>query len=289
MKALLEEARQQAHARQVVKGEWYKVILTPDLHSGDSFNVGIAVKEKNALHSRFMAHFDRLRCLYGNEIEEHTRFLLQVLRNHLSDSNSLHTPPSPNIRFEGPFYASGESVGEILDDLFSTIVPIGRAPESSSQRLESAFRAINNTKARTLVYEQLDHLMGLDSHRIIAESESLEIQTPQGIRRLDVPLRPLNHYGSIISACYKSKQTIEKYLIKAHLELQTAQRLRPAKGKNGLFILRPSQDMRLTIAEQEALDSVLEEILWKIRSENYFIGTEDDPAKLAEEVAAWAS
>ncbi|MCK9504674.1 MAG: hypothetical protein M0Q95_10895 [Porticoccaceae bacterium] len=288
MKALLEEARQQAHARQVVKGEWYKVILTPDLHSGDCFNVGIALKEKNSLHSRFLAHFDRLRCLYGNEIEEHTRFLLQILRNHLSDVDSLHSSPSQNIRFEGPFYASGESIDEILGDLFNAIVPIGRAPESSAQRTESAFRSINNTRARILVYEQLDHLMGLNSHRIIAESESLEIRTPQGMRRLDVPLRPSNHYGSIISACYKSRQTIEKYLIKAHLDLQTAQRLNPTNGKNGLFILRPCQDMRLTIGEQEALDSVLDETLWKIRSENYFIGAEDDPAKLAEEVAAWA-
>jgi len=287
MKALLAEAQKLGHQQRSVEGEWYKVTLTPELFSGDSFNVGIVFKHNNQLHSRFMAHFERLRCLYGNEIEEHTRFLLQILRNQITDEDLLSSPSS-NICYQGPFYTSGDSIEEILHELFKTSVPIGKAPETANQRLESAFQAINNHKARGMVYEQLHHQIGLNSEAIVPEGDFLEIITDNNRRKLDVPLRPEQHYGSIVSACYKNKATIANHLKTAHIELQTAQRLKPVNGKLGLFILRPNESMHLTDKEAYAIDEVLEETLWKIKATNYFIEANEDPKVLAEEVVNWA-
>jgi len=287
MKALLAEAQKQGQQQREVEGEWYKVTLTPELFSGDSFNVGVVFKQGDKLQSRFMAYFDRLRCLYGNEIEEHTRFLLQILRNQLDEEDFLNSP-SNNIRFQGPFYTSGDSVEAILEELFNTCVPIGKAPESSIQKLESAFQAINNHKARGIVYEQLHHKIGLESNSIVPQGNFLEIITENTKRKLDVPLRPFQHYGSIVSACYKNKSTIANHIRAAHIELQTAQRLKPVNGKLGLFILRPNDSMRLTEKEADGIDEVLEETLWKIRANNYFIEANEDPKILADEVVTWA-
>jgi len=291
MKALLEAAQKRSLPdRRCASGFWYKVVLTPDLRSGDRFCVGVILQDRmELLHHRFMAHFDRLRCLYGDEIEEHTRFLLQVLRNHLTDGNSLSAMPSVNLHIEGPFYASGNSIDDILNKLYDAVIPIGKAPISRELRQESAFQAVTNQKARTLVYEQLDQLIGLEkTHNLIPKVDFIEIKTPKGKCRLDIPLRPLNHYGSIVSACYKSTDSIQKQLLKAQLDLNAAMRTHPVNRCLGLFILRPNAQMRLTASELQAADDALDEVLWKMSSERYLIEADDDPKQLAKQVADWA-
>jgi len=262
MKALLAAAEQQAAPTLAVCGDWYKVALTPDTRSGDRFNVGVILRDQaGLLHFRFLAHFERLRCLYGDHIEEQTRFLLQVLREQLIDESSLAALPSPNLRVEGPFYASGNSIEAILKSLYDAVVPVGRAQEDIEARQESAFQSLNNLSARRLIYQELDYLIGLDkTHNLLPEIDYLELTTPEGKRRLDIPLRPFDHYGSIVSACYKRHSAIEQYVLKAQLDLATAQRLKPVGKPMGLFILRPNEDMRLTKDELLSADNLLDQI-----------------------------
>jgi hypothetical protein len=290
MKALLAAAEQQMAPAQAVCGDWYKVSLIPDMRAGDRFNVGVVFRDDlGTLNFRFLAHFERLRCLYGDKIEEQTRFLLQVLREHLVDEASLSTLPSSNLCIEGPFYSSGDSIDGILKSLYDAVVPIGRAPEDPEARQESAFQSINNQKARSLVYTQLDTILSLDkTHTLIPKVEYLELNTPDGKRRLDIPLRPYNHYGSIVSACFKRQSAIEQYVLKAQLDLATAHRLKPVGKPMGLFILRPNEDMRLTKDELLSADNVLDQLLWKIKTDQYRIEADDSPNRLAEEIADWA-
>jgi hypothetical protein len=290
MKALLEAADQQTAPTKAICGDWYKVSLTPDMRSGDRFNVGVIFRDNaGLLYFRFLAHFERLRCLYGDKIEEQTRFLLQVLREQLINELSLTSLPSANLRIDGPFYSSGNSIDAILKSLYDAVVPIGRAQEDAESRQESAFQALNNLGARKLIYQELDHLLGLEkTHNLLPKVDYLELTTPEGNRRLDIPLRPFNHYGSIVSACYKRHSAIEQYVLKAQLDLATAQRLKPVGKPMGLFILRPNEDMRLTKEELLSADNVLDQILWKIRTEHYRIEADDNPKRLAEEIANWA-
>ncbi|WAR46934.1 DUF3037 domain-containing protein [Methylomonas rapida] len=291
MKALLEAARQQHNAENNVIGRWYKIAMTPNLQSGDRFNVGVVFCDiEGALHYRFLAHYARLRCLYGDAIEEQTRFLLQLLREQLVNEESLLALPSYNINVEGPFHAAGANIDAILNNLYDTVIPIGRAPENKEQREESAFQALTNQKARGLIYEQLDHLHGLHkTHALIAETDYLEIDTPTGKRRLDIPLQPIGHYGSIISACYKNPASVEKHILNAQLDLNTADRLKPRPGQIGLFILRPRADMHLTAKEMDATDNVLDKLLWKMRDKHWLIEADDSPKRLAEEIAEWSA
>jgi len=288
MKALLAAAKNQP-ALERFSGRWYKVILVPDLKSGDRFNVGVIYADQQGnLEYRFLSYYDRLRCLYGDAIEEQTRFMLQVLREQLTSEYALNTTPSQNLYIEGPFYASGQNSDVILKHLYNSVVPIGKAPNDTDH--ETAFASLNNQNARQLVYEQLDNLIGIDkTHGLIAQNQYLEFETTQGKRKLDVPLRPLGHYGSIVSACYKRRATIEKQILAARLELDTAFNWRPTNGKIGLFILRPSSNMHLTEKEIEATDAVLDELLWKMRSyPNWLIEADDNPKRLAEEIADWS-
>jgi len=288
MKALLAAAKKQA-AQPGLDGQWYKVVLTPRLETGERFNVGVIMRDSAGFsHWRLLADFSRLRCLYGDEIEEHTRFLLQVLREHLQHEGSLQDTPSQNLRIEGPFYASGD-IDVTINSLYNTVVPLGKRPESQEQRQDSAFQSITNQKARQLVYTELDHLLGIDkTHTLIAAHEYLEIDTQEGKRHLDIPLRPYNHYGSIVSACYKHQPSIEKQLLKAQLDLYTASQLKPVTAPIGLFVLRPTEDMHLTENELHSVDNILDGMLWKIKANQFFIEADDCPRRLAESVAKWA-
>lgn len=290
MKALLAEAQKQPALTHELSGRWYKIAMIPCHQSGDRFNIGVVFCADNGtINYRFLAHYERLRCLYGDAIEEQTRFLLQLLREQLVDETMLLNMPSYNLSIDGPFYAAGDCIEKLMDNLYQTIVPIGKPPENQTQKDDSAFQSLNNQKVRGLVYEQLDHLIGIDkTHQFLPDKDYLEIETSKGKRRLDIPLRPIHHYGSIISACYKNPASIEKHLLNAQLDLSAADRLSPKTGKLGLFILRPTESMNLTAKELDAADLILDKLLWKIDEKHWLIEADDSPKRLAEQIATWS-
>lgn len=108
-----------------LQGTWRNIRLIPDPGTGEILNVGVMFcDETGANHVRLLANFERLECLYGDRLDlEHLRFLFHVAQADWA-KGSVPCSPSPQLVLSEPKYASGDSVDEILEDLYGDTVTL---------------------------------------------------------------------------------------------------------------------------------------------------------------------
>lgn len=267
------------------RGEWFKISLMPDLAAGEVFNVGVAFRSTSGeLHAKWLDDFSRLRCLYGDDIEEETRFLLALAANAAENGKDR---PSPNIRYSDPQYATGESIEEILDSLFSMTVSLGRPHRQRYDRDDPAFSGLNTAKARASVIKNVQLKAGIHARNLIPELSMVTLMEQQGRRySIDLPLRHERGIGTIVSACYKKRNSSEMQLHRAYADLDVG--ARHYQKPVGLFVLRPGESNGLTTAERDGMDDLLDRMLWKFRRDNLHIDVEEKTERLADRVLEWA-
>lgn len=266
------------------QGHWFNIALAPDLGTGEQLNVGVGyIDAGGRLHTRMLADFQRLECLYADRLDlDHLRFLLQSVPTAWGAPS-----PSPHLQFGPLRYAAGESVAAILDDLYRDIVTLEPGPASAEAPEPDRPNQLDNASARRLVFDALK-LKSPFSTRIIPPNSEWPASDDEAHHILDMPIRGAHRFASLLSAWCRTKTTLELRLIRGALDLQTAARMHPADAK-ALFILRPADGQRGYTEEQHRqIDTVIDMVEWRLRRSRVHIDVESAPETLAERILAWA-
>lgn len=232
-----------------VSGSWFPIRLTPDLATGELFNIGVGfVDGASQLHVRLLENANAFKCMYGSAGQENFNFLLSIIRQHFSIVNAPISP-SPHIRLGPHAFVSGDSPEQIIDHLFDTMVALRCDDQSAT--LPSEKVAVSTETVRRKVF-------GLMKKEAPAQFERLHRAKPVKLYDqqhnpllLDLPIwnehPDLHHskgtrFGTIVSAHYRDKVYRNYNLDGGSVNmLNAAMLLADQHGEGGLLIYRPAE------------------------------------------------
>ena len=266
-----------------IQGHWFSVAYMPNLISGELINIGVAFVDATSKVAsvKILDDLDKIGVMFGERVESEIRFARQSIE--ITVSHSRLVPPSENIKFSEPRFASGASVGEILDDLFqSTVRLLSFTKETTATRFFAG-----NEKARQTVFNSIRLQAGISAEKILAVSAEYIVEENGCMHSLDIPLRGERHLGNVVSAAYSSRAPLENNLMRASLDLEIASRIFQ-KDSLGLFVLRPSSDdPHFGGKKLIEIDNIIDMMTWKLHKKGLTIAIEDDVQRLASQVLAW--
>lgn len=272
-------------AKPAVRAQWRNLRFMPDPATGETLNLGVVLyTDDGTAHLRTLDDFRRLRCLYRERLDtEQLRFLLRTL----PASGDPEALPSPQLTLSAPKLAVGDSADALLDTLFAQTVTLAGAIDEA-ELLDDDPDSLSTEQARRQVFDAMKRRDPW-SVRLIAEDPTWHIVDADNPHTLDMPLRTAGRYGSILSAWYRGRSTLELHLLRGTLDLGTAARLHP-EGRGGLFLLRPPADTAgFTETHQRQIDNVIDMMAWRLRLQSTQLDVADSAEQLAEHVLAWAA
>lgn len=202
-------------SNDLVSGEWFAVRFIPDHVAGEIFNIGVVfIDNQKVAHYRLIHNADAFSCLFGDIGKANINFLLKVVNNVLSENHYLVTP-SPHIVYSPRQTAQGDSVEDILDDLFRSMVSLVCRNEPVEVVVENDKGSMSTKDLRHKVFAKMRESNETLYDKVYIK-EPYEITNPYSKKKMliDMPIRcysGLEHqerqdyYGSVVSAAYLSE------------------------------------------------------------------------------------
>lgn len=273
-------------------GSWATIELQPDIFAPQRFTVGVAVQSSaDRLHFKLLDEFKKFECIYPDSFpQKSARELMAYAEEALRQAVQSKTPMS-EVRFDShclsmshPVFTSGSNREATVERLFSEVVAMSPSPKKRG----SEFESIDTPRVRTIVNRYLKEISGLDFERFVQdEQHGLLIDGDDGSKHfLDINLLTPRSCGSVISAVYKTAQTVEMNLLKASLDLKTCWRKRNLDSM-GLFLLLPEQSA-MDRKEYKRIEEVIGDHEWKLEQDHFRVVSLPEPAGLAREIFEWA-
>ncbi len=217
-----------SNSDHLVTGEWFTVRFIPDHVAGEVFNIGVVfIDEYRNAHYRLLDNADAFSCLFGDKGKANINFLLKVVDDVLKDNHYLITP-SPHIIYSSRQTAQGDSIEDILDDLFKSMISLVCRRDSKSLPSDSLTilpidRILSHEETSGISTRRLrDRVFGRMKrnneylYEKIYNKEPYEITNPYSKKKMliDMPIRGYSglssqkrqdYYGSVVSAAYVSE------------------------------------------------------------------------------------
>ncbi len=200
----------------LVSGEWFTVRFIPDHIAGEIFNIGVVFIDKyKDAHYRLIDNADAFSCLFGEIGKANINFLLKVVNQVLSDNNYL-VAPSPSIVYSSRQTAQGDSIEDILEDLFSSMISlVCRNELVEINVIESEKFNLSTKDLRHNVFGRMKKEYEVLYNKVYRK-DPYEITNPYSKKKMliDMPIRCYaglerqkrqDYYGSIVSAAYLSE------------------------------------------------------------------------------------
>lgn len=270
-----------------VTGKWAPLRVRPYLQSDDLFTVGVAFKQhrKSGLTTALLQDLSSFGCLYGAAGQEQFHWLLEGIRDAL-----LHADGSadlgPHVSFGEWRHAEGIDAKSIAESMFASVVVLkGRQKAEVVVKSDIAY-GLNTLQMRKRVAKAF-----VDSTPGLAERtwhpNGIERAVNGRVERLDLPLwagqdmfRP-DIFGTVISTCYHEEVYRGFFLNGAFRDLSVMYDLWSAKGRGGLFILRP-KDVPSDL--QKKIDSDIDRVGALLHQRNAVVEIDEDVTALCRKV-----
>lgn len=273
-------------------GWWSFIELQPDIFSPQRFPIGVIVQgDGERLHYKLLKDFKKFDCVYPEGFSHSSAKGLMAYAYEVLQAAITTKTPLSEIRFDSyalalsrPTHTSGRDREATVERLFSEAVAM--APSTIKKGRE--FESIDTATARQMVNEHLKTIAALDFERfVLVDHPGLLIPGEQGIRHhLDLNLLTHRGCGAVISAVYKSYQTVEMNLLKASLDLKTCRAYKKLESV-GLFLLMPNPDS-MERREFRRIEEAIDDHEWKLEQDGFQVVTLENPRALAVEVYEWA-
>lgn len=272
-------------------GVWSTVELQPDIFVPQRFTVGVIVQRPGErLHFKLLDDIKKFDCIYQHRFPQRSlRELLAFAERTLRAAVKDVTPVAEiafqtNSLFVTPHqFTSGDEIEATVERLYAELLVMAASPQKNTR----VFESIDTLQARSLVNRELKRIAQMDYERIVAPSENGIFIDDKGVNHfLDLNLQTQIGCGSVISAVYKTTQTIELNLLKSSRDLTTYARIKKIESV-GLFILLPDSDL-LDAKDRSRIDATLREHEWKLERDGFRVVSFDTAARLAEEIYEWA-
>jgi hypothetical protein len=277
---------------QRISGKWFPIRMSPDIATGERFNVGVGFiedgRKKNRLHIKLLDSVRSFKCLYGPDGVENLTFLLTIVGEVLRSTQKL-VSPSPQITFGDKAFASGESVDIILDRLFQSMVSISRHIDDTLEEITPG--SVTNLEAREEVHNALYRIKPALAASIVRKTP-LTIKTHAGLNmQLEVPLRKEKRFGTIASAHYRTEVYVSNNLNMAMRDMiVTSDHASESDDLGGIFILRAPTDERFyTEKWQRWIDEEIEKVREALFKTKIAVHEGSSIRELCQEIFVWSA
>lgn len=200
-------------SKPAVSGQWFVIRFMPDNVTGEIFNIGIVfIDDKEHSHYKLIENANAFKCLFGDLGVSNISFMLENLKEVL-ENNHYNISPSPHIIYSSRQTAKGDTVEDILDDLFNSMITlICHGDEDEDKNNER--KSISTQKVRTDVFREMKKRYPHDFEKAYRK-EPFFMRNPENQREImvDMPIAYYtgreselrqDYYGSIVSAAYLS-------------------------------------------------------------------------------------
>lgn len=272
-------------------GDWATVEMQPDAFVPQRLTVGVVVQgEGERLHFKLLDDFKKFECLYGDRfttraVRELMARAEQTLRRGVQAKQPITAMDfgTSALSIGRPLPTSGDDWEQTIERLFGEVVVM--APHADTKK-KGDFESLDTQKARQLVNQHLKIIAKMDFERIVTDSDGILLELDGQRHWLDVNLTPPGACGSVISAVYKTVQSVKINLLEASRDLTTYARVRETDD-TGLFLLLPSEGA-LEPKEFERIDNAIREYEWKLERDGFRVVSLASAEGLATEVFDWA-
>ncbi|ANB90844.1 hypothetical protein MOVS_01255 [Moraxella ovis] len=185
-----------------VTGEWFCVRFSPDKTTGELFNVGVVFIDKDKkCHAKLLESTSVFERLFGTLGVANIKFLLTVVAETLAE-NHYNVSPSSHISYGPRQTAQGDSIDEILSDLYRSMISL---LESPAETVDKKRQNINTKDLRKRVTSYIKGQLPDVYDNYLRDTPIL---VGQGANQMSLDL-PLVHkyfeksfYGTVVSADY---------------------------------------------------------------------------------------
>lgn len=288
-----------AHLRQHVahvapaafEGSWTTVEIQPDVFARQRYTVGVAVCDSRGLFAfRLLEDLATFECLFRASEVASIRSLLESAEQSLMRAQRAATPLK-DVGFEtdgvllGELWAtSGSSPESVLARLFADVVPF----LPSVDEKKSSFVTLDTAAVRAQVSEALKRIAGLSFERIVTAPDRLLLDHETGVtHRLEFNLEPPGKVGSVISAVFKTPQTVELSYLRASTDLATFRSMRGRDLQPGIFVMAPKQGS-MPAPDYGRIEAILDEQSWRLEQQGFVVSTHDEAGLLAQDIWEWS-
>lgn len=246
-----------------VKGEWFCVRFCPDKVTGELFNVGVVfIDQDGKCHAKLLESPRIFEHMFGNLGVSNISFLLTVVAETLAD-NHFNISPSSHIIYSRRQTAQGESIAEILDDLYHSMISLVSLPQDEKDKK----RDVINTKELRQKVASFIKKEYPDTYYQILRDTPLAVSHGGSQVNLDIPLVHKNlskeFYGTVVSADYLD--AVHFYYNVEHIGVSNLASCCEILGKNiksGISIYNPPMDSK---ADQSIRDERIDKSLLRLQ------------------------
>jgi hypothetical protein len=279
LKQLLESKNNQSN----VSGNWFSIQWTPDLYTNEKLNIGVGfVDSTGEISVQLLDYYERISCLYGNE---NMIFQLEVAcnisRELILKSGLKNKNITPQITCEINGFAQGNSVEEVLTQLYKTVVPLGR---KIKKRSVANFQPRSREMVYNSIKEQLKMNLALDYSRYVPENPFVNVQSRDNSHSIYLPYRSDSGVGTLTSAFYSDKQRVKCNLHDGFWDLDVHAQGDITK-QDSIFILLPDESLKES--SKISIENEIDKFTWFMQSHQIHVGSHVDPSSLADEISEW--
>ena len=269
-------------ASPAFKGQWQRIVWTPDLGAGEQLNIGVMVKDdKGGAHIKLVESVSRVLCLYDQHAADELKFLIRVLKS--TQHREGFNLPSPNISFGPTAEVRGPSVKTVLDDLFHRCVPMAH------DRRRNERISVSNGELKRSIYDELKRRTPNLADKIIPQGDMQTRDSSGKLHQLKIPLLGIKHIGGLASAITRDPDTAALNLLEMSSLLEAAHHDKK-DSKMGLFVLAPdSKTSGFSAKELKSVHKRIDDVFFRLERIGIPVFPEPHQGALAEEIVKWAA
>ena len=243
-----------------VTGEWFCVRFSPDKTTGELFNVGVVFIDKDKkCHAKLLDSPRVFEHMFGNLGVANISFLLTVVAETLADSH-YNISPSSHITYSPRQTAQGESITEILDDLYHSMISLVTLPQDDGDKKRESINTKElRQKFASFIKKKYPDTSILREHPILVGRGDRQMS-------LDIPI--VSHsfskefYGTMVSADYLDE--VHFFYNVEHIGVSNLASCCEILGKGikaGISIYNPPLDSK---AQQDERDENIDKCLYRL-------------------------
>lgn len=282
----LEQYLSTNSSQNQAEGESFAIQWMPDIYTRETLNIGICFKnsESGELESRVLDYFERIQCLYGKNAEFNLKLACEVAadlikKNSLQDSVQL----TQQIRCVKTGYAQGGSTNEILERLYSDLVPLGRKPSKPQAKRYSP--TTRDTLYKRLI-PSLKESLELDFSKHVPTDPYQKVALPIGEKKVYLPFKRDGGVATLISTAYSDALRAKCNLFDGYQDVDIASSQLPGEN-NAVFILMPASDAQLEKAVTNAIENQVDEFVWQMKKHQIEVQPHTEQNELANQISDW--
>ncbi|MDR5856634.1 hypothetical protein P9239_00215 [Caballeronia sp. LZ062] len=221
----------------------------------------------------------------GTKARENLGFLLALVAERFT--KSVIDSPSPHVTIGEWQFAQGESAEAVCDQLFESVVTIGKFDPVDTVTIEKTER-YNYKEAAAAT---LRSLWSLDPN----VAKAIEQKKPMTARGRDdkeisinIPLRGPGKFGAFGSVWFKDEIYRQANTDHPCMSLIAASSVVDESERGKLFVWRPPENGTYDVALQNKIDEELDLLYVNLRQRGLGLEIETTPRALAVSVRNWA-